>query len=191
MTTITHSFVSSLSDDADPDTVSPSDWNDDHVVSGPMPGALVDFGQIRYTSGDITCTANNVWENMPGVGTITLTASTNDWIEVGVSFGVFNTTAQSMSFDVGTEVSSSIVNHISSGATPDDAQFGVSGWRAIASANSQASGSVFYQLQSGDISGGTVTLRLRDHPEGSTDRVVNASTARPLHFWAKNLGQTL
>jgi len=152
-------------------------------------GGILDVDSLRYTAGDITCVANNAWENMPSVGTLTLVATEGDWIQVGVSFGVFNTTAQSISFDVGTEVSSSIVNHISSGAAPDDAQFGIAGWRVPASAQGSASGSIFYQLQSSDISSGTVTLRLRDHPEGSTDRVVNASTARPLHFWAINLGQ--
>ncbi|HEX5016524.1 MAG TPA: hypothetical protein VFX15_02935 [Actinomycetes bacterium] len=181
-------YVSSLSDDADADTVSPSHWNDGHVLTGFGTG-LVDAAYLNYTAGDITCTANNVWENMPSVGTITLNASTGDLIEAGASFGVFNTTAQSISFDIATVVSGSPVHHLSDGGAPNDSNFGISAWRVPASAQGSAGGSVMYTLQSSDISGGTVTLQLRDHPEGSTDRVVNASATRPLHFWAKNLGQ--
>lgn len=186
--TVTHSFVSAVSDGGDTSLVRPSDWNDEHVLVGFGVG-LVDAAYLNYTSGDITCTANNVWENMPGVGTLTLTASNGDLIEAGASFGVFNTTAQSISFDIATVVSGSPVHHLSDGAAPNDSNFGISAWRVPASAQGSAGGSVMYTLQSSDITSGTVVLQLRDHPEGSTDRVVNATTTRPLHFWAKNHGQ--
>lgn len=160
------------------------------MVMGRPKGTPVDFGFVTYTAGDLTVTNNQVWSDL-GVTDITLSATAGDIIEVGVAFGVFNTTAQSMSFDCATVVSGSVVNQISNGAAPSNTHFGVAGWRAVASTQNPVSGSVMYQLQSGDVSGGNVVLRMRVIMEGSIDRQVNATADRPFHWWAKNLGPAI
>ncbi len=149
-----------------------------------------DFATTKYTAGDITCDADSVWEAL-GISDLTLTAVSGDVIEVGLSLVATSTTAVSINFDVVTIVSAAPVNSIASGATPSDSNDGVSGWRVPGSVHSNVSGSILYALQAGDISGGTVTLQVRDRPASSTNRVVDATAARPIHFWAKNLGQQL
>lgn len=54
---ITHSFVSSVSDDADPNTVSPSDWNDDHAgtadaITSSTSSLATTEGTIGWQSSD-------------------------------------------------------------------------------------------------------------------------------------------
>lgn len=151
---------------------------------------LVDFASTRYTAGDITCDANSVWEAL-GISDLTMTATSGDWIEVGFSAHCPNTTAATLNFDCVTIVSASPVNSIASGATPSDSNNGVSSWRIVSGSAQSVGGSILYQLQAGDISGGTVTLQMRDRPASSTDRVLSATTAQPIHFWAKNLGGSL
>lgn len=151
---------------------------------------LVDFAFTNYTAGDVTCDADDVWEDMP-VADLVLDASTGDVVEVGLSLVCPNATAVSLGFDAHTIVAASPVNSVATGSAVDDANDGVAGWRLSASVAGNSSGSVFYTLQAGDISGGTVTLRLRDHPASSTNRVVSATTALPIQFWAKNLGPAM
>lgn len=151
---------------------------------------LVDYGFVRYTGGDITCDANTVWEDL-GISDITLTASTGDTIEVAFSAWANNSTAVQLHFDCVTIVSASPVNSIGSGGTPSDSNVGVAAWAIASSAAGKSGGSVMYTLQSGDISGGTVTLRMRDKPNGSTDRVIGGTAVSPICFTAKNLGAAL
>lgn len=167
-----------------------SDWFDGTAGGGSGQG-LIDFDEAKYTGGDITADADGVWEDLQNALDLTLTAATGDVVEVSISCTAPNTTAVSVNLTAVSIVSASPVNDFATNTTPSDATDGVSGWRLGSSTVSNASGSILYPLQAGDISGGTVTIRFRDRPSSSTNRVVSATAAQPIHTWAKNLGQPL
>lgn len=48
-------------------------------------------------------------------------------------------------------------------------------------------GSLMYQVVSGDVSNGTVKVRLEVRVDSGT-KTLASSTASPVHFWVKNLG---
>lgn len=144
----------------------------------------------RLGSGDvsITATTNVFASNITGLGDITLAAVTGDYIEAGVAALCPNSTAQSLKMDVCTVVSAAAVNFFSNG-TNTGATNGVPAWYMTASLSAaKAGGSVIYQAQSGDLSGGNIVLRLLCFGTGT--RTIGASTATsPLIFWAQNLRQ--
>lgn len=151
---------------------------------------LVDFATAKRTSGDQTLN-NTSWTNLDTGTDLTLTAATGDWIEVGWG-GCCNGGAVNLAFDAATIVGGSPVNYVSGGAG-GAANLGVGAW--ISGSNggngTTTGGAVLYQLVSGDISGGTVTLRMRYRSGTATNKVLNASTALPWAWYAKNLGGSL
>lgn len=153
-------------------------------------GSVKDFGFVRYTGGDITADADTAFEDL-GISDIVLAAATGDIVEVSFSAMCNNSTNVLVHFDCVTIVSAAPVNSLGSGAAVSDSNRGVACWSIIAGVASQAGGSIMYTLQAGDISSGTVTLRMRDKPQGTTNRVVDGTTALPIHFSAKNLGPAI
>lgn len=152
---------------------------------------LVDYGFNKRTSGDVTLNSTS-WANVDTGMDITLTASTGDTVEVAVS-AFYGNEGVTASLDVVTLVSGSPVNSLATGTTPSDSNFGIAGLR-IASTSAvvaNAAASIMYTLQSGDISAGSVTLRLRYRTSTAANRTLNASPATPLHFSAKNFGAAL
>lgn len=143
----------------------------------------------RLGSGDVTITATtNVYaSNVTGLSDLTVAAASGDTIMVGLSARCANTTAAAMKFDVCTVVSAAAVNFLSN-ATGTGATNGVSAWLIASGESNVASGTIPYVVQSGDISGGNVTLRLTCFV--SANRVLSATTAtNPLMWFAYNMGQ--
>lgn len=138
---------------------------------------------VRYTTGNITLNSN-VWANMPSLGTCAVAAAVGDILEASVNLRV-GTENVALSFDVVSEVSASPVNSFGSGAAAPGQP---SGWSATAAQASSITGSVMYTVQSGDISGGTVTCRLRYFGASATNRTASASATSGIHFSVKNLG---
>lgn len=161
------------------------------VGGGGSGQGLVDFAHARRTSGDVTLTTNNTWMDVDTGIDLTVAASTGDVLEVGFSGYCGGSEAVTLYMDAHTIVSATPTNSIANGAAVSDSNDGVSAWRFPASTIHNSGGTVMYSVQAGDISGGNVTLRLRGKPASTTDRVLSASTARPLAWHVKNLGQPL
>ena len=143
------------------------------------------FKFIQRTSADFTANSTS-WVNLDTGLDLTLAAQVGDVIECGVSFQAENE-ASTFRLDVGTLVAAAIVNYFG-GAVDPGSNYGVSGWTAAGGTAQSVCGSVMKALVSGDLSSGTVTLRLRYRTDSAANKTVHAVTARPFQFWAKNLG---
>ena len=141
-----------------------------------------DFRKIKTasasrTSGDLTATTTGNGTAFYNVDTgldLTLTgAEAGDVVEFTPGFfvGQQNNT---IVFDVCTVVSGSPVNYFS-GGTGIITDLGIMGWFCINSVSQTVSGSTSYTLQSGDISSGSVTLRLQVRAANTTGRTISAS----------------
>lgn len=135
----------------------------------------------KRTSGNFT-TANT------GVGTftvidsgldLTLPAQAGDLVQVGLDCFAARTTGD-ISFDFGTLVSGSIVNRWAGGSA------GIQGAYA-ALTGTPVNAAYFRTLVSGDITAGTVVVRLLYATAGASQTIF-AVTANPLHVWAMNYG---
>lgn len=146
------------------------------------------YGRQVRTAGNLSINSGGSWANLPSLSTIVMTAATGDLIEVGMN-GLWDTQNVEVGLDVVTWVGGAPVNYLSGGGGGASDQ-GVAGWRsAYVTSNIQPfGGSVIYVLQAGDISAGQVTLQVRYRSFTSTLKTLYATTALPLHFWAKNFG---
>lgn len=90
------------------------------------------------------------------------------------NFGVF--------FDVGTLVAGAVVNRFSGSSTQ-----GWSGWYGVNARVEKCNGPAFYTVVEGDLSAGTVTLRLLYSATGA--RTLFASVNAPLCVTAKKIGR--
>ena len=150
------------------------------------------YATYRFTGGNITLNSNQTWANLPTIGTagdLTLNATADDIIECGISALVSNT-ASSAGFDVVTIVSGSALNSfgVNGAVTTWAANQGMSGWFVSANVEKTISGTATYKLVAGDISAGTVTLRVRSTNSSATTKVLFASSVNQYVWWAKNLG---
>ena len=186
--------------DVDVSTVAPTDgqallfddsdatWKPGTVSSGAASGwTLVDADSHTRTAGDISATGANgtTWFDLLTATDLTLsTAAAGDRVEVGASFYVSNSGAFYLATDVATVVSGSPVTYFgTSGASGD---FGVQAWLVQPSTESIKGGVVMGPaLGAGDISAGSVTLRLRCRTSAAGTRTVKGATAQPFHWWAK------
>lgn len=136
---------------------------------------------VKYTGGNISLTST-AWAQVPSLPTIELPARAGDWIEVGLS-GVMGTQVRDANFDLGTFVSSTLVNRVGGGTN------GLVGWycQGLSGVANTVQGSVLYELQSGDVSGGMVDLRIMYAVSAST-KTFQATSGAPAIWWAKNLG---
>jgi hypothetical protein len=149
------------------------------------------YAAAKLTSGAITLNSST-WANVDTALDLVLNASTGDVIEYAPSMVGPNGYNVGIGFDVATIVSAAVVNVFSTGAAEDNTYNGISGWywtnSNVINIYQSVSGSAFYTLQAGDISAGTVTLRLRYRGDAATNRVLYASVDFPLHVWARNHG---
>lgn len=111
---------------------------------------------------------------------LTIAASAGTVIEVGVST-MWAPAACYTYMDVGTIVSGSVVNWLSTG-TGSHTDGVLSMFQENTNAYLPASGSTFYTVQSGDVVSGNVTLRLYGKTNTSTRDF--ALGGAPAHFWA-------
>lgn len=146
-------------------------------------GTIVDAAFVRNVSS-FAFAVNTNWQDVNTSLDLTLTAQAGDLLIVGVS-GQWSSGGQLAWLDVVTRVSGSAVNSIAdNGSAPaNGAGFGVDAWFGLNSVTSPCSGSVMYTLVSGDISSGTVTLRLR----GRLNAASSAKTFTSHQMWAQVL----
>ena len=155
------------------------------------------YATFKYTAGNQTLNSSNTWANLPGIGTtgdLVLNAAAGDVIEA-VPSAILNSPNINIYFDAVTIVSSSPVNGFGrAGAVTtntngaSDSQ-GFSGWyQPGTSADGTLQGSCYYTLVSGDISSGTVTLRMRYASGGVSTRLLIATVNNPFQWFVRNLG---
>lgn len=150
---------------------------------------LVDYGFAQRTAGNIT-TNNTSWTDVTGPLEVTVSASTADRLECCISGGAYGTEAVTLNLTMMSIVSASPVNDIATGTSPSNTTLGVGAWRAASGAPTAFGGGMIYAVQAGDISGGSVTLRLRYRSSSATNRVLTASDP-PLFIYVKNLGAAM
>ena len=146
------------------------------------------FAMARRSSTDIVMNSTN-WANLDTGLDLTLNAAAGDVIEVACS-GLARTEDVDTSLDVVTVVSGSPVSSFGSAAAVVVATtFGVQAWRMLPAATfNTISGSAFYTLLAGDVSGGTVLLRLRYRTYLETNKTMVAESTTHFVVSAKNLG---
>jgi hypothetical protein len=147
------------------------------------------YARAKLTSGGITANSTT-WANVNTALDLTLNATTGDVIEFAISAGLSNA-AVAMGFDVVSVVSAAPVNSfgMDASAPANWAAFGgPSGWYSGASNELSVAGSIFRTLVAGDISSGTVLMRLRYATAAAVNRTIFCSSVNPLEVWARNHG---
>lgn len=120
---------------------------------------------------------------------LSVPASAGDQIEVGLSCRI-DSEAFELYLDVGTIVSSSLVNFVSGLGTGGSTR-GVQAWTGLISVVSHVGGSVLYTVQAGDLASGAVALHLYGRLNAAGTKSINAQANIPVHFWVKNLGKVI
>ena len=155
------------------------DWVHSLVVTDVKGGAV----HFKRAAGDLTLNSTS-WANLPTIGTtwdVSLKAAVGDIIEADMS-GLINDEAVEAHLDLWTMPAGVATNQF--GGTQ-----GVAAWWGRASNVVKAGGAAHYTIVSGDLVSGSVALRLRYKTSTATNKTLFASTALPLQFSVKNLGQ--
>jgi len=142
-----------------------------------------DFKFLRRVGGNLTLTSAT-YADVDTTLDLTLAAQIGDVIEYAV-LGLFGAENNSANLDGYSVVSGAVVNPWAASGTGT----AYTGWYKPVTASAWPfGGSVMKALVAGDLSAGTVTLRLRGRRDGSTNVSVFGTTDIPLNVWAKNLG---
>lgn len=151
----------------------------------PATPRLIDIDSKLDTSGNITINSTS-WANLRTSLDMSLTAQAGDILEVGISaYGVPGGANQYAFLDVATLVSGSPVTYLSS-RTSSPLTHGVAAWLLVGSQTDLSmGGTVMMPLASGDISSGSVTVRLRYSTANAVNSTIRANTDDGFHWWAK------
>lgn len=136
----------------------------------------------QYTAGSNINLSSSSYSAL-GFTDITIPAVAGDMIEVGAGFRL-DAGAGVFFGDVATIVSGSVVSYASGLGAGSN---GIAGWLRLPGAAGYVSGGVLFPVSSGDISGGTVTLRLLAKTDGAARAVVAGGGEYPT-FHAINHG---
>jgi hypothetical protein len=160
----------------------------------PIPTNQARVVQKRKTNGNVTInTANSAtWMDVAaGTGAnqldIVLPGQPGDIIEVSLST-MWGNEAVFAQLDVVTWVSGAVASSFSANGAATPLTSGILAWKGINGVERPVGGTVQMALGSEDISGGTVTLRLRASTNSAVNKTLNAATDTALTFGAKNLG---
>lgn len=147
--------------------------------------AVTVFDFAERSSGNLTLNST-AWTNLDTGLDLVLDAVAGDVIEVGGTWR-FQGEAVEARLDVASLVAAAPVNYWSNGtATP--ATNGIIGFGGPASIASTSGGSMMRACVAGDLSLGTLTLRLRYKTDAATNKTLLAATTERFYWWAKNLG---
>lgn len=137
----------------------------------------------KRTAGNLTLN-NTSWTDVDTGTDLVVPAQVGDILLVSFSADWGNEAVQ-VGLDAATIVAGSPVNYVGTAGGASD--IGVMAWGGANGDTSPAGGSVQYVVQSGDISGGNVTLRLRYRTLTATNKTLTGSTTQPLQFSVVNL----
>lgn len=168
-------------------TIIPALWYDTDDTGQPsMTAAGLTTARARRSSGNITLTgAGGAYQDIDNTLDLTIPARVGDVLLVQISGLAAASSAQGLGIDAFTIVGGSPVNAIS-GLSASDA-----GFLWVGATEDAFTGGVQYTVQSGDISSGNVTLRMRATKTNANNRVIYATTgtgAPALHWSVVNLG---
>jgi hypothetical protein len=147
--------------------------------------AGLDTARAVRTSGNLTLNSTS-WANVDTGLDLVVPAQAGDVLLVSLSCDWGGGEAVTAALDACTLVSGSPVAYVSGGGGASD--YGVQGW--IGHSNDPvvgAGGAIQYVVQAGDISGGSVTLRLRYRTGSAANKTLMATTAQPIHWSVVNL----
>lgn len=144
------------------------------------------YARAKRTSGSIT-SSSATWENVDTNMDLVLNASAGDVVEVSLS-GIWDAQALSGFLDAVSVVSGNPVNSFGLNGTPSNSHIGIGPWGGATSVSFPMGGNFFRTLVAGDISGGTVTIRLRRRNASAASKQLFATTDIPLEWWARNHG---
>lgn len=160
-----------------------TEWEPIVGVAQSGSSGLVDFDHKTRSSANVTVNGTS-YANLDTGLDIVLTAAAGDVIEVSAT-GRWATENVQVYMDVATIVSAAPVNYLSgSGSTGE----GVQSWQGYGNVNTNISGACMYTLQAGDISGGTVTLRLRVRTGTAANKTFVSGATNVFKWSAKNFG---
>lgn len=148
-------------------------------ISPPAPSSAASLRPVRVskTDANLACgVVANTWHDLDPGGSASARpldivipgVSAGDWVEVSANLYSPNA-ATAVYLDIFTVVAGAVVNQFGSATT------GIVGWLLPSGLAWQASNSGRYQVQSGDIEGGSVRLRIRDRNTSTTARSIGAS----------------
>jgi hypothetical protein len=155
-------------------------------VSYPRHQLARTFKFAQRTAGNIALNSSLAWTNIDTALDMVLAAQVGDVVECCVST-YFGDAAEigSGSLDFATIVGGVAVNYV--GSTGGTADFATP-WTIPAQLKFVMYGTAMRTLIAGDISSGTVTLRLRGRTDTANARTMRGTAQFPLKVWAKNLG---
>lgn len=145
-----------------------------------------DFKFFTRGAGNLTLNST-AWVVLPTIGTtfdITLVAQTGDVVECGVN-GVWGAENVQGNLDAVSIVSAAVVSYWGGDGTSAS---GTGAWSGYNSINAPIGGSVMRTLISGDVTAGSVTVRLLYRTSTAANKTLFANTGNSFQFWAKNLG---
>jgi hypothetical protein len=150
------------------------------------------YAEYRRTAGNITLTGTTTWSTLTTIGTagdLTLNATAGDVIEGIAMFAVGGENVE-LIFDWVTVVSGTVTNSFSLNAAAPAAFTNLDRnvYYKINGSTQAVPGSLFRTLTAGDISAGTVTVRLRYATGAATNRTLFAGTVSPFTIAARNHG---
>lgn len=141
----------------------------------------------RYTGGNITLNSSS-WASVSGPSDLVIAAAAGDILMVGIS-ALWGTENVEGYLDFASIVSGNPVNYVSGGAGGASNR-GVVGWQSpgtTTNINLGSQGSIPYVVQSGDLSGGNITLRFRYRTSSASNKTLFATADIPLHLFVVNL----
>lgn len=139
---------------------------------------------VTRTAGNLSGTTGATFVELSSALRLTIPAAVGDIISMGIN-GSVTSGNRAYALDPATIVSGSIVNRFANGSG------GVSGWQVNASTTRFITGQYLYVVQSGDLSGGNVTVSVSNAnaTTGGTAATINASSNNPLQVILLNYGQ--
>lgn len=143
----------------------------------------------KRTSGSVTVTTT-AWGNFDTGLDMVLPAQAGDLVEVVVSGTAGDTNSNYLILDAASIVAGSPVNYWGKDGAESATSYGVLAW-ACTGSQTIAGGGIARNLVSGDISGGTVTIRLRTRLDSTSpaSKSMQASADVPFRCYAINHGQ--
>lgn len=144
----------------------------------------------KFTRTTSTLTFNSTsWANFPTIGSFTLAAAVGDVISAELLMNVDSATSV-LFCDAVTEVGGTPTNSLGTGgaALTSTTGDGARGWVIPASTQWALAGAIYYTVQSGDISGGNVTIRFRYRTSTAVNRSNYGDSTAGSFFRVANWG---
>ena len=142
---------------------------------------------VKSNSSSTTFTTASAWANLSShitISDITLTGcSTGDLVGATIAGYWGNEASITSLLDVATIVGGTLTNYLTSGTSSPSAGAGFRAWQGIAGTLTTFGSTLFYVLQAGDISSGSVTFRPRVWTDGNKTLYHD-----PLQFTMRNFG---